>query len=97
MIISPASPFLVGRRWLGEGMHALLPPAAEHHSTLGLAKSMILSVVTFAVPLLVYVAVCIAYTRYDTMYCKEPRGVAIATSPADRRRKIELWYTHQHG
>jgi len=41
MIFSPASPLLVGRRWLGEGMHALEPPAAEYCCTLGHAKDLI--------------------------------------------------------
>jgi hypothetical protein len=57
---------------------------------------MILSVEVFTV--LSYasvqgVLVCIAY---NSIQYKAPRGVAIALSPADRRRKLELWYAHHH-
>lgn len=81
-MISPASPFLVGRRWLGEGMHALLPPAAEHLSTLRLAKSMTLSVVILTVLLLVmsqYVLPTLA-----TIQCTARRPVG-SLSPLRRR------------
>lgn len=82
MVISPASPFLVGRRWLGEGMHALLPPAAEHHSTLRLATLLILSVVMFAVSLLVMTQY--ALSTLATIQCVARRPVGLL-SPLRRR------------
>jgi hypothetical protein len=57
---------------------------------------MILSVEVLTMPLHASVQGVLVCIAYDSIQHKAPRGVAIALSPADRRRKLELWYAHHH-